>query len=109
MKNVTGTCLCKSVSVSFPLHDKVFDACHCGMCRKWGGGPFLSVHGGTENVELKGEANIARYDSSDWAQRGFCKNCGTHLFYFLKPRDLYIFSLGVLNNIDDLKFHKQIF
>lgn len=25
-----------------------------------------------------------RFASSDWAERGFCKTCGTTLFYFLK-------------------------
>src|SRR4051794_39009432 len=41
--NKTGTCLCGSVSVSVKLEKCAFDACHCGMCRKWGGGPALTV------------------------------------------------------------------
>ena len=36
-----GTCLCKSVTIE--SNDATeFEACHCGMCRRWGGGLFLA-------------------------------------------------------------------
>jgi len=34
-----------------------------------------------DTVSFAGEENVAVYKSSDWAERGFCKQCGTHLFY----------------------------
>ena len=83
MKTATGSCLCKTVQVEFPLEQEVFDACHCGMCRKWGGGPAFTVNGGLK-ASFKGEEFISIYRSSEWAERGFCKACGTHLFYRLK-------------------------
>lgn len=107
-KTATGTCLCKSVSVSFPMGEEVFDACHCSMCRKWGGGPAFTVHGGTK-VTWQGEDSIATFSSSPWAERGFCKKCGTHLFYRLKRSGFYNFPLGLLDDNEKLKFHLQIF
>ncbi|NIT13149.1 MAG: GFA family protein, partial [Candidatus Dadabacteria bacterium] len=52
------------------------------MCRKWCGGPLMAVNCGTD-VTFEGEDNITVYDSSSWAERGFCSGCGSHLFYRL--------------------------
>ncbi|MEK7358697.1 MAG: GFA family protein [Bdellovibrionota bacterium] len=107
-KKQTGRCMCGSVTVEFDLEKEVFDACHCGMCRKWGGGPALTVDGGTD-VRFKGEENISVYDSSEWAQRGFCKKCGTHLFYRLKETGFRNLPLGLLDGNENFKFHLEIF
>ncbi len=108
MSTATGKCLCEAVTVSFPLEEKVFDACHCSMCRKWSGGPGLTVAGGLKPV-FTGQDFISTYSSSDWAERGFCKRCGTHLFYRLKKTGFCNFPLGLLDNNDQLHFHLQIF
>lgn len=57
------------------------DACHCTDCRRWGGGPFI----GPAMAELTFTAKdtLKWYQSSDWAERGFCSNCGSSLFYRL--------------------------
>lgn len=111
MKNVKtaiGTCLCGAVTLSFDLTTEIFDACHCGMCRTWSGGPALTVDGGSD-VAFKGEGFITTYDSSAWAERGFCKSCGTHLFYRFKHSKHYNFPLGLLKNVEHLQFKMQIF
>lgn len=107
-KQAKGKCLCSSVTVSFSVEKNFFDACHCSMCRKWGGGPALTVDGG-KNITFTGSENITTYNSSDWAERGFCKNCGTHLFYRLKQTGFMNFPLGLIENSEDFKFHLQIF
>jgi hypothetical protein len=108
LPTVSGKCLCGGVTVSFSLEKQTFDACHCGMCRKWGGGPALTVDGGSK-IQFTGEDLIATYDSSEWAQRGFCKRCGTHLFYRLKQSNFHNFPLGLIENTEHLKFGLQIF
>lgn len=107
-KTARGTCLCGSVTLSFKIQKETFDACHCGMCRKWGGGPALSVDAGSQMV-FTGTEFISTYQSSDWAERGFCNKCGTHLFYHLKPTGFRNVPLGLLENADQLKFDLQIF
>ncbi|MGY8872342.1 MAG: GFA family protein [Pseudomonadales bacterium] len=105
---VKGSCLCGGVQVQVAkVADKV-GACHCGMCRKWGGGPLLAVDCGTE-VTFTGEENISTFASSEWAARGFCKQCGTHLFYHLNESGQYIMPVGLLENTDELLFDHQIF
>ncbi len=108
MAKDTGTCLCGSVSITADFETKTFGACHCGMCRKWAGGPGLMVND-PQNIKFKGEENITVYDSSAWAQRGFCKKCGTHLFYRLKQGDFINFPLGLFPDQDSYKFRSQIF
>lgn len=105
---VTGKCLCGSVTVSFEVNKSTFDACHCGMCRKWSGGPALTIDGG-KNISFKGEEFISVYNSSAWAERGFCKLCGTHLFYRLKDSNYCNFPLGLIDGADKFKFQMQIF
>jgi hypothetical protein len=104
----TGTCLCGAVTLAFRIQDHVFDACHCGMCRKWSGGPALTVQADGE-VTFTGEDHIGTYSSSEWAERGFCKRCGTHLFYRLKAGGFINMPLGLLENPEQFKFHMQIF
>ena len=60
---------------------------------------------------MSGEENIGIYDSSSWAERGFCKNCGTHLFYRMKDDKINFmnFQLGTLDNPDEFKFVTEIF
>ena len=105
-----GSCLCKSVKFTFNLKAKRFDACHCSMCRTWGGGPALTVESAGD-IDFEGEENIKVFDSSDWAQRGFCKNCGTNLFYRLKDKTLNFcnFNLGTIDNHEEFEFTKQIY
>lgn len=103
-----GSCLCGNVKIAIELEKEAFDVCHCGMCRKWGGGPAFTVEGG-QNISIAGEESISRFSSSEWAERGFCKSCGSHLFYRLKDLNYYNFSLGLFGDIENFKFHMQIF
>jgi len=103
-----GSCLCGSVHITANNPSNKVGACHCGMCRKWGGGPFMEIDCGTE-VSFDGEENITVYDSSEWAERGFCKNCGSHLFYRLKENKQHMIAVGLFDNQEDLVFENQVF
>lgn len=103
-----GTCLCGAVTITATLNNNQLGACHCGICLKWGGGPFFAAEcAGT--VQLQGEDNISIFDSSDWAQRGFCRQCGTHLFYRLKEGEHYAVPFSLFDAGADWTFAEQIF
>lgn len=104
----SGSCLCGAVNVSVQSVDEKLGVCHCSMCRKWGGGPLLAVDCGS-GVTFEGEQNVAVYDSSLWAERGFCSQCGTHLFYRLKQKNQYIMPAGLFDNAPELTMDHQIF
>lgn len=107
-KTLNGACLCGAVTVAAKQVDTHAGACHCSTCRRWGGGPLMAVDCGTD-VEFNGEDHIVRYASSDWAERGFCETCGTHLFYHLKGAGKYIMPAGLFDGSPDLVFDHQIF
>lgn len=101
-------CMCGSVSLTASNINNKVGVCHCSTCRQWGGGPLMSIDFGSQ-VEIEGESHITRYDSSEWAERSFCKDCGSHLFYRLKPNNQHIVPVGLLENQQDLDFDHQIF
>lgn len=102
-----GSCLCGKVIISAAKAEGKIGACHCDMCRRWGGGPLLAVGCGTE-VKFSGEQYIRAFRSSDWAERGFCAECGTHLFYRLNQDGHYAMPAGLFDNSDDLVLDHQV-
>ena len=108
MTEGTGRCLCGAVRFTAKNMKNNVEACHCGMCRKWGGGPLMAADCGTE-VAFIGEENITVYNSSDWAERGFCKKCGSHLFYRLKDTNEHQMPAGLFDNQEDFNFDLQVF
>lgn len=105
---LTGNCLCGLVRVTARPKSNHVDACHCVMCRKWGGGPFFSAGCG-DAVTFEGTENITTFDSSEWAERGFCQKCGTHLFYRLKHEEHYAIPVGLFDSDNEWKLTDQIF
>jgi len=104
----SGNCLCGAVTINVKNIGKSVGACHCDMCRKWGGGPLMAVDCGTD-VLFSGEENISVYNSSAWAERGFCKKCGSHLFYRLKENQQHMIPAGLFNSADLFIFDHQVF
>jgi hypothetical protein len=104
---VEGKCLCGAIAITAP-DKKNIDACHCGMCRRWGGGPALGIACGSE-VQIDNAEKLSVYRSSDWAERAFCSECGTHIFYRLLPTDEYFVPAGLFPDDSEFQFTEQIF
>mgnify|MGYP002776999177 CR=1 FL=1 len=102
-----GQCLCGAITIQAPDRT-VIDACHCGMCRRWGGGPALGLSCGSE-VQIQGTESLRVYQSSEWAERAFCGNCGTHIFYKLLPTHEYMLPAGLFQDDAQFEFKEQIF
>jgi len=102
-----GSCLCGAVKFSVSLEKASVDACHCSMCRKWGSGPLFSVLCSQPVTFTAGTPVF--YDSSEWAQRCFCGQCGTHLLYRLKSGEFESVSVGVLEGDTDWVFDLQVY
>ncbi len=85
---LVGQCLCGDIAFTCDGEPKI-SVCHCDMCQAWVGGPAFSA-GFDLNVRFTEDKGLAWYDSSEFAQRGFCKTCGSSLFFRLKsaPDDI---------------------
>ncbi len=104
----TGSCLCGKVSFQVDQEIEKFSVCHCHSCRRWASGPYFATDCG-KHVEFSGEDNIGRFQSSSWAERGFCKICGTSLFYYLLPTGHYMMSVGTFDEQNGLDMKMQGF
>jgi hypothetical protein len=107
-QNVTGRCLCGGVTFSVAAGRREVDACHCNMCRRWSAGPYIGFPHDGELI-LQGGDNVSLYKSSEWAERAFCKRCGSSLYYHLLGTDHYSFSAGLLDDQDGLSLTQEIF
>ena len=107
-KLLQGQCLCGGVKLRLQHQKPSLSACHCRICRRWGGGPFLTLES-HQAPHIEGGDNVRTYSSSDWAERGFCGTCGTHLFYRLKQGEFYALPAGLFEDAADWPFELQVF
>lgn len=107
-QSAKGSCLCEKVKVSVKELSPHMGACHCSTCRKWSGGPYLSVNCGSD-VNFEGLEYVGTYNSSEWAERGFCKNCGSGLFYRLKSANLFMMPIDLFEDVENIVFTHQVF
>lgn len=112
MNEFSGKCLCGAVEITARADNRV-GTCHCSMCRRWCGGPMFAVHAHGKPV-IRGEENIARYASSDFAERCFCRRCGSNLFYHLLPGEFseegaWMLAAGILDLPGDMAFDNEIY
>ncbi|MFJ5331388.1 GFA family protein [Pectobacterium versatile] len=104
-----GRCLCGGVTISTTHSVSDVSACHCGMCQTWGGGPLMAVECTDPAIRIEGEENITAWPSSEWAERAFCRVCGTHLFYRLRSGGAYHIPAGFFANETDKALVSQIY
>jgi len=93
----TGGCLCGAVlfRIAGPLRPVLF--CHCGQCRKWHGhvGAYTSAR--RKDIDLDGEDRLGWFESSPGIRRGFCRSCGSSLFWDALSRDQVSISAGAFD------------
>lgn len=104
-----GNCLCGAVKLEGRGAPKI-EICHCSMCLHWHGAPGMAVMFEDRAHVIAGAENVAVYESSDWAERAFCKTCGTTLYYKLKGEDApHGAQAGLFDLPEGLSIHEEIF
>lgn len=103
----TGQCMCGAVTYRAETEDKV-SVCYCKMCQRWASGVFMGVM--TESFEIAGgEDRLAVVKSSDWAERGFCRECGSNLFYRVPEHGYLSVAMGSLDDTSGLRPRIQFY
>ena len=97
----TGHCLCGSVAfVARGLTPDKASVCHCDMCLRWAGGPWIAMF--VESLEFSKDETLTWRQSSKWAERAFCSACGSSLFWRLTAEGKYQGTTSVtLGCLDD--------
>jgi len=97
-KRLTGGCQCGALRYEWletPSHSSV---CYCRMCQKASGQPFMGLTGGKWEHLRWTHGTLAIFKSSNMAERGFCRDCGTPLTYMFEGTG----EISVaINSLDD--------
>jgi len=80
---VRGACLCGAVKFEAQLPSLWCAHCHCTQCQRFHGAPLVTWVGfSADRFKITvGEHSVRWYASSAPAQRGFCGECGSSLFF----------------------------
>lgn len=92
---LSGQCLCGGVRFQAASAEPKSGICHCRMCQRWAGGPFVAVT--ASDVTFDGEENLEVFRSSDWAERAHCRKCGSNVYYKALKLESYEFAIGVID------------
>ena len=77
----TGSCLCDSVrfEITGPMRDVGF--CHCEQRRRTSGHYVAASPCAPDDLSFSKQETLAWFSSSSKADRGFCRTCGSSLFW----------------------------
>ena len=105
-----GRCECGAVAFEISGELAPATACHCSQCRRISGHFWAGAWVAAEAVRFTREDGLKWYDSSDWAERGFCGECGASLFYRLKadPGRLSV-GVGSIDTPTGTRLHRHIY
>ena len=108
MTTTTGGCLCGAVrfEATGALRDVV--VCHCAMCRKAHGHIGAYTAASRDSLRFVESRGLKWYRSSAKAQRGFCSECGSTLFWDGTERDVISIAAGTLDAPTGLSTTLQI-
>jgi hypothetical protein len=105
---LTGGCQCGAVRYAlheWPSHPHI---CHCRMCQKAFGNFFAAFTGVPRDKFELTRGELATFMSSDQAERGFCRDCGTPLTFRYVGRVRIAVSIGSLDEPARVKPEQQI-
>ena len=94
---LTGGCQCGAVRYRLDGDPAGANICHCRMCQKASGGPFMAFGGVRLDQLVWTRGKPAVFVSSAIAERGFCAECGTPLTYRVLDHDRIAVTIGSLD------------
>jgi hypothetical protein len=77
----TGGCLCGAVRFTISGAMRSVINCHCGQCRRFHGHYAAYSAVDANDLTMTEDRRLKWFQSSDMAQRGFCGECGSSLFW----------------------------
>jgi hypothetical protein len=93
-----GGCQCGAIRYQLTAAPASPGVCHCRMCQKAGGGPFMAFASVKSANLVFTRGAPAKYSSSEIAERGFCAACGTPLTYQMRGLNRISVTLGSLDD-----------
>ena len=103
---LTGGCQCGAVRYALTSPIEQTNVCHCRMCQKAGGGPFMALARVPADALEWTRGTPSHFDSSTFARRGFCPACGTPLTYRWTPQAVSV-TVGSLDRPEAVRIARQ--
>ncbi|MCA3564316.1 MAG: GFA family protein [Methylocystis sp.] len=102
-----GRCLCGAARFTARVVKDHAAACHCNMCRRWAGGPFIGVE--VSDLTFDKDAQLTVYRSSDWAERISCAACGGGLAWRMQDGSFSTVPTAVFDPPLELPLELEIY
>ena len=101
----TGGCMCGDVRYRIVGPVRPIRACHCRECRRMTGHFLASLDVWNDHFELVEKRGLGWYRSGDKSRRGFCKTCGSSLFFQVDGEEKISIAAGTLDDGSDQGLH----
>ncbi len=104
-----GGCLCGAVRyrAGGPLRPVL--ACHCAQCRRQSGHFAAMTSVALDHFWLERDSALSWYRASATAERGFCRLCGSNLFWKPAAEARISITAGTLDGPTGLQIEEHIF
>ncbi|MBF2759010.1 MAG: GFA family protein [Ectothiorhodospiraceae bacterium AqS1] len=112
MKNqaLTGRCECGKVKFDIESPQEAITVCHCSQCRRISGHLWAATRVPRyDQVKFQESEGLTWYTSSDFAKRGFCKYCGSSLFYRMNDEEGVGIAAGCIESPTGMSIQRHIF
>ncbi len=104
-----GSCLCGKVRFETRGQLRGVVYCHCSQCRKQSGHFYAATNVQDDSIDISGAEHVSWYEASDFAKRGFCKHCGSVLFWKHHKLDYVSVMAGAFDQPSGLHGESHIF
>ncbi len=105
----SGHCLCGAVRFRTSGKLREVIACHCSQCRRQTGHFYAATNVQDDGLAVEGAESVTWYRASDTASRGFCRTCGSALFWKGDGSDYTSIMAGAFDQPTGLKIGVHIF
>jgi hypothetical protein len=104
-----GACLCGAVRFRTRglLRGVVY--CHCSQCRRQTGHFLAATNSADADIDIDGSDSLSWYAASGAATRGFCRICGSLLFWKHNEADSISIMAGAFDRPSGLTEESHIF
>lgn len=104
-----GGCLCGAVRFRTRGRLRGVIYCHCTQCRRQTGHFVAATSARDADLTVEGDAGLTWYAASETARRGFCRTCGSLLFWKREGSETTSIMAGAFDRPSGLAGASHIF
>lgn len=108
-QRISGRCNCGAVAFVATGLFRQARACHCRTCRRQSGHYLAATRVDSDCLRVTGEQKLTWFEATPSARRGFCRICGSHLFWEIPGSGFRSILMGSIDNAEGLELSDHIF